>query len=39
MLSLRKETQPVKMDGAVESDEVYVTAGLKGRNNNPPSSV
>jgi len=33
MLSLKEETQPVKMDGAVESDEVYVTAGLKGRNN------
>jgi transposase len=32
MLSLRGP-QPVRMDGAVESDEVYVTAGLKGRNN------
>jgi len=33
MLSLRGEKQPVKMGGAVECDEVYVTAGLKGRNN------
>ncbi|MGC9164471.1 MAG: transposase [Thermoprotei archaeon] len=33
MINLRKETQPVKMSGAVKSDEVYVTAGLKGRNN------
>jgi len=32
MLSLRK-TQHMRMGGAVESDEVYVTAGLKGRNN------
>jgi transposase-like protein len=32
MLSLRK-TQPTKMSGVVEVDEVYVTAGLKGRNN------
>ena len=33
MLTLRREAQPVRMGGAVESDEVYVTAGLKGRNN------
>ncbi|KPV64495.1 MAG: hypothetical protein AOA65_0954 [Candidatus Bathyarchaeota archaeon BA1] len=33
MLSLRKEAQPVKMDGAAESEEIYVTSGLKGRNN------
>lgn len=33
MLHVGKEAQPVKMDGAVESDEIYVTAGLKGRNN------
>jgi len=33
MLSLRGEKQPVKMGGAVECDEVYVTAGLKGGNN------
>lgn len=32
MLSLRA-IQPKGMDGVVESDEVYVTAGLKGRNN------
>jgi hypothetical protein len=32
MLSLRK-TQHMRMSGAVEFDEVYVTAGLKGRNN------
>jgi hypothetical protein len=32
MLSLRK-TQHMRMGGAVESDEVYVTAGLKSRNN------
>jgi len=32
MLNLRK-TQPTKMSGVVEADEVYVTAGLKGRNN------
>ena len=33
MLRLRK-TQKVVMNGVVESDEVYVTAGLKGRNSN-----
>ena len=27
------EAKPVRMDGAVECNEVYVTAGLKGRNN------
>ncbi len=32
MLRLRA-LQPVGMDGSVESDEIYVTAGLKGRNN------
>ncbi len=33
MLSLRRGEQPVKMGGAVEFDEIYLTAGLKGRNN------
>ena len=33
MLNLRMEAQPAKMDVAVESDEIYVTTGLKGRNN------
>jgi len=28
-----RRVQPVRMSGAVECDEVYVTAGLKGRNN------
>jgi hypothetical protein len=32
MLSLRR-TKHMRMGGAVESDEVYVTACLKGRNN------
>lgn len=33
MLHVREGVKPVEMDGAVESDEIYVTAGLKGRNN------
>jgi hypothetical protein len=32
MLSLRW-AKHMEMSGAIESDEVYVTAGLKGRNN------
>ncbi len=33
LLSLRERAQSVRMNVAVESDEVYVTAGLKGGNN------
>jgi transposase-like protein len=32
-LRIGGELQPVRMSGAVECDELYVTAGLKGRNN------
>jgi len=32
MLNLRK-TQPIKINEVVESDEIYATAGLEGRNN------
>lgn len=33
ILSLKKGSKPVKMDRAGRSDEIYVTAGLKGGNN------
>jgi len=33
ILHIGGEMQPVKMSGDVECDELYVTAGLKGRNN------
>jgi len=33
ILHIGEEMQPVKMSGDVECDELYVTAGLKGRNN------
>lgn len=33
VLCIGVELQPVKMSGAVECDELYITAGLKGRNN------
>ena len=33
MHKLRCGAKPVRVGGAVECDEVYVTAGLKGRNN------
>jgi transposase-like protein len=33
ILRIGEGLQPVKMGGAVECDELYVTAGLKGRNN------
>ena len=33
MLTLRSKAKPVRMSRIVKSDEIYVTAGLKSRNN------